>query len=70
MFGAYAPDPDAYPQQWPPVAYRRFARDCPHVPLIQWQPRHRRPTRGMVLVRWIAVLAVAAFLLARCGGVA
>lgn len=70
MFGAYSPDPEAYPQQWPPTSYQRFARQSPHVPMIDWQPRHRRPTRGIVLVRWLSVITLAVFTLSRCGGLA
>lgn len=70
MFGAYTPDPDKYPQQWPPVAMVRFARSTPHLPLVEWLRPRRRHSRGLVLFRWIAVLAVAALILSRCGGLA
>lgn len=66
--GAYTPDPDAYPQDWPPVAYQTFAADTAHLPSIDWQPQHRRPSRAKHLARAIVFSGLGLFALSQLGG--
>lgn len=71
MFGAYTPDENRHPQQWPPLAMVRFARSTPHLPMVEWlRPRRRRHSTALILFRTAALVALAAFVLARCGGLA
>lgn len=57
--GAYAPDPEAMP----PVEYHRLGE--PALPVVAWQPRHRRPSRAMQLTRATILVFVGAFALSQ-----